>query len=198
MKINLTTLVFLISVACFSQNFSKKKQYYFQDNLITEAQFKSLDKRKIYTKTIENDTLRIEQVYRHKKIGKLDSIQFHQINMLLKKMVGTEFNPEIKTMIHLYSNNDKAIYRDSKNKKYWKWIKTNANRYQSFLIGTKTSRVEPQAKNHIYLDQYNVLERLFFKDSEFKTNHLLIKPDAEIYTYFGLEDISYVLDASID
>jgi len=50
-------------------------------------------------------------------------------------------------MIHLYSTNDVNIYKDSKNKNYWKWIKNNSNGYQSFLIGTKNSNIELNKKN---------------------------------------------------
>ena len=198
MKENLTTLIFLISITCFSQNFSKKTHYYFQNNQITKAEFESLDNRKIYTRIIENDSSIIENIYLHKNIGKLDSIQFQQITMFLTKIIGSEFNQEKKTMIHLYGNNDENIYRDSKYKKYWKWIKNNSNRYQSFLIGTKDSQIEPNKKNHTYLDQYNLLVKLFFKSSDFKINHLLIKPNGEIYVYFGLNDILNVLDWSVD
>jgi|TARA_B110000259_G_C13849821_1_gene336306 hypothetical protein len=198
MKKNLTTIIFLISITCFSQNFSKKIQYNLKNDKITKAEFESLDNRKIYIRTIENDSSIIKNIYLHKKIGKLDSIQFHQITMFLTKIIGSEFNKEKKTMLHLYRNNDDNIYKDSKYKKYWKWIKNNSNRYQSFLIGTKESQIEPNKKNHIYLDQYNLIEKLFFQSSDFKINHLLIKPNGEIYVYFGLNDILHVLDWSVD
>lgn len=198
MKKNLNLLIFLISITCFGQNFNKKTLYYFQNNQITKAEFESLDNRKVYTKTIENDSSIIENKYLHKNVGKLDSIQFHQIAMFLKKIIGSEYNQENKTMIHLYSNNDENIHKDSKYKKYWKWIKNNSNRYQSFLIGTKESQIKPNEKNHIYLDEYNLIEKLFFQSSDFKINHLLIKPNGEIYIYFGLNDILQVLDWSVD
>lgn len=198
MKKNLAALIFLISISCFSQNFSKKTYYFFQNNEITKAEFESLDDRRIYKRKTENDSSIIENVFLHKNIGKLDSIQHHQISMFLTKIIGSEFNQEKKTMIHLYHKNNKNIYKNSKYKKYWKWIKNNSNSYQSFLIGTKNSQIEPNKKNHIYLDQYNLLEKLFFQSSDFKINHLLIKPNGEIYIYFGLDDILKVLDWSVD
>lgn len=100
-------------------------------------------------------------------------------------------------MIHLYRNNEN-IYKDSKYKKYWKWIKRSSKQYQSFLIGTKDSQIEPNKKNHIYLDKKNLIEKLFFKSSDFKINHILIKPNGEVYIYFGLNDILHVLDWSVD
>ena len=196
MKKVVNTLIILVSITCFSQNFSKKTQYYFKNNEITKAEFESLDIRKIYTRIIENDSIIIKNTYPHKNIGKLDSIQLHQIRMLLKRIIGSEFNQKKNTMIHLYKN--KNVYKDSKYKKYWKWIKKNSNRYQSFLIGTKDSQIAQNKMNHIYLDRKNLIEKLFFKSSDFKINHLMIKPNGAIYVYFGLNDILQALDWSVD
>jgi hypothetical protein len=198
MKKNLTIIIILISISCFSQNSNKKYRYYFQNNEITKVEYESLDSRRVYTKKTENDSSIIENIYLHKNIGKLDSVQFQQITMYLSKIIGSEFKLEKKTMIHLYRENDNNIYKDSEHKKYWKWIKNNSNQYQSFLIGTKDSQIEPNKKNHIYLDQYNLLEKLFFQSSDFEINHLLMKPNGEIYIYFGLDDILNVLDWSVD
>ena len=101
-------------------------------------------------------------------------------------------------MIHLYRKKDDKIYEDSKFKKYWRWIKNNSQRYQAFLIGSKDSQIEEDNEQHIYLDNYNLLESLFFKSSAFEINHLLIKPDGEIYIYYGLTNILDVLDWSVD
>ncbi|GAA4901271.1 hypothetical protein GCM10023311_28700 [Flaviramulus aquimarinus] len=198
MKKNTTTLIFLISIICFSQNSNKKTYYYFQNNEITKADFKSFDDRKIYTRKIENDSSIVKNIYLHKNTGKLDSVQHQQITMFLTKIIGSEFDQGKKTMIHLYRGNDKKIYKDSKHKKYWKWVKNNSNRYQSFLIGSKGLQIESNKEKHIYLDEYNLLEKLFFQNSNFKINHLLIKPNGKIYIYFGLDDILYALDLSLD
>ena len=198
MNKNITLLMLLISITCFSQNLNKKKRYYFQNNEITKTEFESLDNNKTYHKRIINDSLIIETKYPHKIIGKLDSVQLKQITMFLQKVIGSEFEKEKKTIIHLYRKNNGNAYNDSKHKRYWKWIKNNSNKYQSFLIGTKNSEIKPIKENHIYIDKYDLLERLFFKISDFETNHLLIKPNGEIYIYFGVEDILTVLDWSVD
>ena len=197
MKTNFTTLMFLITISCFCQKNNKKTYHYFQNSEISKTDFKSIDIRKIYTRKIENDTSIIKNAYLHKNIGKLDSIHFRQITMFLSKIIGSEFSEEKKTMIHLYRENDKNIYKDSKYKRYWNWIKNNSNQSQSFLIGTKDSKIEPDKNNHIYLDQYNLIEKLFFQNSDFKINHLLIKPNGEVYIYFGMNDILDVLDWSV-
>lgn len=198
MNKNLTTVLILFSITCFSQNLNKKTYYYFENNEISKTVFESFDNRKFYIKKIKNDTSFIKNVYNHKNIGILDSTHLKQITMFLTKIIGSEFDNTKKTMIHLYRENDKIIYKDSKNKRYWKWIKNNSNNYQSFLIGTKDSKIKSNKKKHIHLDYYNLLEKLFFQNSEFKINHLLIKPDGEIYIYFGLDDILNVLDWSVD
>jgi hypothetical protein len=198
MKKNLTIIIFFISITCYCQNFKKKTYYYFQNKEITKSVFKSLDNRKYYTRKTENDTSIIKNIYSHRNIGILDSIKLKQITSFLTKIIGSEFNQEKKTMIHLYRNNDKNIYKDSKYKRYWEWIEINSNRYQSFLIGTKDSKIKPNKQEHIYLDYYDLLEKLFFQNSDFKINHILIKPNGEIYIYFGLNDILTVLDWSVD
>lgn len=198
MKKNLSTILILISITCFGQNSNKRNLYYFQNNEITKKEFKSLDSRKVYTQKTKNDSLIIENTYLHKNRDKLDSIQHKQITMLLTKIIGSEFKQDKKTILHFYRKNKRNIYKDSKHKKYWKWIKNNSSRYQSFLIGTKDSQIKLDKKNHIYIDEYNLFEKLFFQNSNFEMNHLLIKPNNEIYIYFGLNDILYVLDWSLD
>lgn len=182
----------------FSQSNKKPVYFYFDNQEISKKEFEKLDERKIFIKEIEKDTAIIRNVYLHKNIGKLDSVQHYQINMFLQKIVGEDFSVQKKTMIHLYNKNDAKLYKDSKFKKYWKWIKNNSDRYQAFLIGTKDSQIEEDKKNHIYLDSHNLLKNIFFKNSDFEINHLLIKPNGEIYIYYGLNDILNVLDWSVD
>jgi len=196
MKKILTIIIFIISITTYSQSSIKKRYYYFQQQKITKVKFESLDKRKIYIKKIENDTIIIKNIFLRKKKKTLDSIQHYQFKKILKSILGSRYNPEIKTMIHLYSHDNESIYKDSKHKKYWKWINNNSNRYQSFLIGTKDSQLK--VDKHIFLDNDNLIKRLFFKNSDFKINHLLIKPNGEIYIYFGSENILSILDWSVD
>ncbi len=182
----------------YGQQNKKPTYFYFENQKISKKQFKQLDKRKVFIKEIENDTALIKTSFLHRKKAKLDSVSHTQINTFLNKITGSNFNIENKTMIHLYRKNTKELYKDSKHKKYWQWIKHNSHRYQAYLIGTKMSGIQEDKANHIYLDNYDLLENLFFKDSDFEINHLLIKPNREIYVYFGLTDILNVLDWSVD
>lgn len=126
--------------------------------------------------------------------GQLDSLQQSQINIYLEKIIGSEYDKSKKTMIHLYKEQGGNLKKDVKNKKYWSWINTNSKKYQAFLIGTKNSKIQEEKKNHIYEDSYNLFENLFFKESNFKINHILIKPTGEFSIIYGHDDILYVLD----
>ncbi|MFV9550076.1 hypothetical protein [Algibacter sp. PT7-4] len=190
--------IFISINSIFGQNSDKEVYYYFEDEKISKSYFETLNKEKIYTKKIENDSIIIQNIYLRKKVKTLDSVKLQQVKMLLTKIIGSDYSPEIKTMIHLYSKNNKKIFEDTKRKHYWRWIKRNSKRYQSFLIATKDFGIITDKKNHIYSDEYNLLENLFFNKSNFKINHLLIKPNGTVYIYFGMNDISSALDWSID
>ena len=190
--------ILFFNLLTFGQKIQKLTYFYFENQQISKQHFEELDSRKIFIKEIENDTSIIKNIHLHKNLAKLDSVQHSQINTFLKKIIGNDFKVNKKTMIHLYRKKDDKIYEDSKFKKYWRWIKNNSQRYQAFLIGSKDSQIEEDKGRHIYLDNYNLLENLFFKSSDFEMNHLLIKPDGEIYIYYGLTNILNVLDWSVD
>ena len=190
--------ILLFNLITFGQKKQKLTYFYFENQQISRQQFEELDSRKVFIKETENDTSIIKNIHLHKKLAKLDSVQHSQVNTFLKKIIGDDFEVNKKTMIHLYNKKDEKIYEDSKFKKYWRWIKNNSQRYQAFLIGSKDSQIEEDNEQHIYLDNYNLLESLFFKSSAFEINHLLIKPDGEIYIYYGLTNILDVLDWSVD
>ncbi|HLT53331.1 MAG TPA: hypothetical protein VKZ97_05560 [Flavobacteriaceae bacterium] len=191
-------IITLVSVNSYSQFLDKPHRYFFQNTEVSRAEFESYKSSKTYTRKVEDDAAITETLYLHKNIGKLDSLQHQQVTMFLSKIIGSDYKPNKKTMIHLYRKEGAQIKKDSKHKKYWKWIKSNSKEYQSFLIGTKNSRINPEPENHIYYDSYDLLEKLFFKNSDFEINHLLIKPNGDLYIYFGLDDILNVLDLSTE
>lgn len=181
----------------YSQN-AKKVIYLDYDNkVLNKEQYDSFDERVIYTKKTENDTAVIHKVFLRKKVAKLDSIQHYQINMYLEKLIGKDFKSNKNTMIHLYNQNDEKIVNDANHKSYWNYIKKNSKKYQTFLIGTKYSELKNDPKKPIYLDSKDIFKNIFFKDSEFAINHLFIKPNGDIYIYYGIDDILYVLDLSV-
>ncbi|WP_452225044.1 hypothetical protein [Lacinutrix chionoecetis] len=190
-------LILLLSQSALGQK--QKNVIYIDSNneIITLNEFQSIDKRKIYTSEVKNDTAVITTVHLRKNIGKLDSLEHQQVRMLLSKIIGTEIDENKNIMIHLYSKKDKQIIKDKKYKKYWKWINNNSGLYQSFLIGTKNSGITTNRKKQIFVDDYNLLKKLFFSSSNFEINHLFIKPNGEIYIYYGGEDILDILDWSV-
>jgi len=191
-------LAVLLIAMTFTANSQTKKIIYLYNKLpITEAEFKSLDERKSYTKVMENDTAIIKSSYPHKVIGKLDSLQHVQINTYLEKIIGKDFDKNKMTIIHLYDQNNEKIANDANHKSYWNYIKKNSKKYQTFLIGTKDSELQNDPKKSIYLDFEDIFKNIFFKDSEFALNHLFIKPNGDIYIYYGIDDILYVLDLSV-
>ena len=193
-----TLFIILFSLMVFSQNNTKPVYIYLDNQEVSKEQYKQLDVRKFYTKEIEKDTAVIRNIYLHKIIGKLDSVQHVQINMFLQKIIGANFSVKKKTLIHLYNKNGDQLHNDAKYKKHWQWIRRNSDNHQAFLIGTKNSQIIKDVENHTYLDSYNLLHKLFFKKSDFEINHLLIKPDGKIYIYYGIDNILTILDWSVD
>lgn len=198
MKQSLSLLILLFSFAAFSQAQDKPTYFYLENEEIDKDQFAKLDERKTYHKEVVTDTAVFVKAYQHRNIGQLDSVQHAQINVFLEKNIGKKYDSNRKNMIHLYAKNDDKIQKDAQFKKYWKWISRNRDRYNSYLIGTKTSQIEADQKNHMYIDSYDLLRNLFFKDSDFDINHLLIKPSGEVYVFFGMDDILGVLDYAAD
>ena len=197
MKNALTAFIFFISIVSFSQS-NKHTFYYFQNQEITKSDFETFNPNKIYVKTIENDTAIVELVNLRKTIGKLDSISFRQVKMLLSNIIGDEFNPHKNTLVHLYRENNNNIYTDSQYRKYWKHIKSHSKKYQAYLLTNNESHRVEDKNEHIFIDAYNVLDKLFFQASDAQLNHFFLKPNGEIYTYFGIDDILDILDWSVD
>ncbi|GEM_PF-1006043 len=187
----------LLTHISFSQSSNKKELYYFQGEELTEIQFRKMSSTKVFVKKVENDSLIINNIFPRKNIVKLSSTQLEQVHSLLSKIIGAEFDNQKKIMIHLYCTDEK-VYNDASYKRYWNWVKKNSDRYQSYLLGTKNSGIQQAKSEKIYMDDYNLLWNLFFRESDYDLNHLLLKPDGEVYVYFGLEDILNVLDWSVE
>lgn len=197
MKNILFTLFFIsLSNSLLSQN-SKKIIYLNTDNIeITKKQYNTAHKKTTFNVETENDTVIIKKLYSRKNFVKLDSIYLNQIKGFLTKVSGAEFDKNKNTIIHLYRENNN-IRKDIKYKKYWNYIKKHSNKYQSFLIGSKESGIKQDIKHHIYLDEKDFLNYLFFENSIFEINHLFIKPNGETFIFFGVDDILMVLDWSV-
>lgn len=200
MKKALTILFALFfSQILISQN-SKEVIYVNSNNQqISQKELNLLKETKkyVFLQEVENDTLLLKRVFVRKNYGELDSLQHEQIKMFLAKIIGSNFDGGKDIMIHLYTQKGKNVQKDKKHEKYWKWIEKNKDDHQAYLFGTKDSGITPDKENHMYIDTYNLLHNLFFTKSPFKINHLYIKPNGEIYIYYGGEDILGILDWSV-
>lgn len=193
-------LLFVLTFFSFLMHGQSKKRIYLnsQSEKITKPEFDAIDSKKFYITTIETDSTVVSMANSYKNIAQLNPTQVNQISMYLEKIIGPTYDKNKSTMIHFYRKNDQNIINDSKHKKYWSWIKTNSNRYQAFLIGAKNSIITENGKLHIFLDDYKLLENLFFSKSEFDVNHILIKPSGQVYIFYGQDDILNILDLSVD
>lgn len=192
--------VFIALITLFIASCDSSKIIYFDqnNNEISSDEFNALNKNKVRVYTVEKDTAIIKRAYiLNKYIGQLDSVQQQQVAVSLSKIIGSKFDKNKNTMIHLYSEDSQKLKQDATYRKYWSWIKENSDDEQSYLIVGKNSGVETNEKRHIYKDKDNVIKKMFFSDSSSKMNHLYLKPSGEFYLYYGGADIIHVLDWSI-
>jgi len=192
--------ILTLSILCFlfknifSQN--KKTIYLNQyDVEVSEKQFNSFNKKEVYIKESENDTLLIKKIIFKKNIGTLKPKQHKQVNQILFKIIGSSFDLKKNTIIHFYNKNNKALKKDLKNKRYWGWIKTNSQKIQSFLIVSKESEITKD--KHIYIDSLDLLRKVFFSNNDFNINHLYIEPNGDISIFYGDDDILKILDSCV-
>jgi hypothetical protein len=194
LKITIVFLTLLVSSLSVGQ-IKKEVIYITSDSkILTENQFRSLDRNKLRISRFENDTIIINEIMFRKIVCRLDSNEHEQINLFLTSTIGSEFDRNKNTIIHVYRDNNDDILKDLKNKIYWKWLKKKSKEYQSFLIGTKMFAVKTFKKRRTYIDKYDFLENLFFRNSISEINHLYIKPNGEVHIYFGEKNLMYVVD----
>ncbi len=162
---------------------------------ITSEESAEANPYQYYLKVVETETYIIKTLQSRKHEVQFDSIQFVQLKLFLKKITGEDFDERKNTMIHLYRTDD--LKNDDQNKAYWNWVHEHSESLQSFLVGTKNSGITAKPKKHVYLDEYDMLDKLFFKGSDYDLNHLYIQPNGTIFFFYGMDDISAALDSSL-
>jgi hypothetical protein len=190
------TLLFIFQNS-FSQDNRRTRYVNQNDEEITKAQFDSVNRREVYLKKYKSDTLITHKFIYRKNYGELNTIQQKQINQLLTNILGDNFDNNKFTIIHLFDENDKALKKGIKNKKYWNWIERNSNKFQAYLIVSEALGIKKNEKKQLYIDVANKIKSVFFHNSEFKINHVFIQPNGEITVFYGNDDILYVLDSSV-
>lgn len=200
----LALFILVFTVPSFSQ--SKKEIVKQQSNKLqyidSSKQRVSLNSYKnenndLLVKEIDTDSGIVRQVLHHKKNIVLDSIDYQQVKNILFKIIGSGFDEKKYTMLHFYNKNNSKLKKDIDYKRYWKWIRKNSDHYQAFLIGTKDSHIQSNKNENVFLDSYDFFKNAFFSNSISDLNHLFIKPNGEIYIYYGIEDILSALDWSV-
>lgn len=194
-KIFITAIILLIVNTFFGQS---EKQVVFMDSngkIIASRDIKRADSNRQFLRVIENDTaiIKILQPRKHEII--LNVLQFTQLKMLLKKIIGNSYDERKNTMIHLYRKAD--TNEDENYSQYWNYIALHSDKLQAYLIGTKNSGIKRNFDKNIYIDTYDMLNNMFFKDSPYDLNHIYIGSNGEISYFYGLEDILWILDWSI-
>jgi hypothetical protein len=192
----LLLLIVLLSVPVYGQ---LKDTIYVgpNDEKMNKRAYTSFENRNHYKLGFENDTLYIRKIFPRKSAAKLDSIKHQQLKQILLKITDSEYDETRTTMLHVYRKNNGKTEKDIKYKRYWDYIERHPKWLQSFLIGTKNSGLEGNAKKHVYIDSYDLLHNLFFRNSPFDINHLSINPKGEVRIFYGTDDILYILDASL-
>lgn len=130
-------------------------------------------------------------------IGQLNTSQLEKTNEFLTKSINKDHDINIPVIIHFFDGKNEILTASLENKRYWKWIKKNSKKIQSYLIVPKGSNITPNQKNHLHKDDKEFLKKLFFENSNFEINHVYIKPNGEVKIFYGNEDIIEVLDFSI-
>lgn len=188
----------LFSFLSFSQT---EKNIIYQDKYgiqISEETFLQYDKVKNYIVKTENDNTITNKITPRLGFSQLNNNQLNIIHSKLKNLIGNEFNPKKNIAIHTFNKERKALKKAINNKQYWDYIKytnTTNEKYQSFLVISKDSKEVKSNKRKVYIDNENFILNTFFSKSIFDINHIIIKPDGKLYTFYGNPDILMALDS---
>ena len=189
----------IILLISFTNIYSQKKKLYFDNynNEISFKRFEELKEKNIEIQWAENDTILIQKIFYKQKVVKLDSIQLKQVQQFLSKIIGEDYTYEKRTVIHLFDSPNNVFKKSINYKKYWNYIRRNRKKLQSFIIGTKNSGIQKNKNFYVFLDQYDMLRKLFIPDSMFEINHIFIEPNGINKIFYGYDDILTMLDFSI-
>ncbi|WP_055435689.1 hypothetical protein [Lacinutrix algicola] len=183
-------LIFLLLILIYSQNCSaqksKKTIYLDEKNKeISKEKFKSIDKNKLYIIKSKSDNQRIKKIIYKENYSKLDSNQLNQVYSALKKIIGSDFNPNKNTLIHLFDENNKHLEKVLENERYWSWIYAHSDKIQSYVFGSKDSEIKEDITKSVFFDKYDLIKNLFITNKDFKINHVFIEPNGKIIVFYG-------------
>jgi len=193
-------IIFAISACLFSTFCHSQKDTVYTDlegKKISQKEFYKLDDTNISIKIHDFTTPIVKSAYSVRRVRQLDSTQLFQINMYLEKVIGSKYNKTKINVIHHFRSSGNEIKEACNDKDYWLRLKTVLKqKYSSYIFGEKNSGVIKNSKKHIYIDEYNLIENIFFKKSDYNINHIVLKPSGEVSVFYGTSDLLYVLDSS--
>lgn len=190
-------IILIITIKSNSQSVQKHIYLDNYNNKLTSEKFNELRTKNVTIQKTHKKDISIQKILYKQKVVELDSIQLNQIQQLLEKMTNNSFSETKNTMIHIFESNNEIYSQSIENKRYWRWIKTNRKRTQAFLIGSRDSNIVTNSKKNTYVDELDILKKIFFTDSRFKINHIYLEPNGTVKVFYGYDDILKILDYSV-
>ena len=128
--------------------------------------------------------------------GKLDNTQKTQVLSLLDKISNSKINRKGKIVLHFFKNETSDLKSTIENKKYWKWVRKNTNAITSLVLIDKDLDIKTNPEKNIFKDEYDIVNRIFLKHSDYSTNHIILHQDGSFNIIYGKYDIIRILDST--
>lgn len=187
-------ITLLVSFSLLSQNNVKKTIYLFNNKEITQSEFNKLNLNKFFIKETEFDSIIVKDIRLNKILVNLNDKEKESFFKFIEKNTNKKFNKQKQTLIHFYSLKERIPKNDPNFRSYKNWLQDNSSKYQSYIFLKPNSE---KNRKRIFIDKDNFIENLFFSKSPFDINHIFINSKQEIYVYYGIEDLLFVLDWSV-
>jgi hypothetical protein len=184
-------LVFCFVSLASAQTKNERTVYKFGNEYLKKVEFEKLNPYRFYVIETKNDTIIIKEAFSRVFETTLDSVKFLQLKNHISKLTKQKYDPEKKALFHLYRGESKKANQIFINKKYWNYLKDGS---QSFIVSSTEIKLKRNLKYHFHIDKNDILNKLFFKKSVFKINHLIISPSGDVKLIYGVEDILCLLD----
>lgn len=192
-------IVFLL-ILVYAATYSQVNTVYYDldQNLISKSDFDALDESIYFKQEKRKDSLKIYFIGNKESHGTLDATQKSQFFSLLEKITSKKIYKEANTLIHFYQEDSPHVQKSIENRKYWRWNKRYPKRINAFIICSKESKIDVSKSKKLHLDTYNIIKRLFLKNSQTAIGHIFIKTDGSFKVLDGAsKNIFCLLDSAL-
>jgi hypothetical protein len=189
--------IFCFTAVLTAQTKRDTTLYKYGNIYMQEAMFNKLNPYKVYVIDFVTDSTVTKEAFSRNVEVELDSLQFIQIKTHIAKLTSQKYNPNKTAIFHLFSGDTNEANKIFHNERYWNFQEEHNFPVQSFILSEKDVALKDEPSNFFYLDERQFLEKLFFKNSIFNINHLIIKPDGNMLLIYGIQDIGYPLDIAV-